>query len=149
VPVSDLEMAVLRGATAGDAETARRAFSEQLAQSGDASGLAMLAYAALVIAARRTFAPQYTRADLIGYVARLRAGSTEPGLMDPRTAEDELRGALGEQVSATHEIGAIAAARLFLLLALIETLELDDEAIEDLVAEARYGADQLLEHVSP
>jgi hypothetical protein len=149
VPVSDLEMDVLRGAIAGDAVSPRRAFGEQLAGSGQAGGLGMLVYAALVIASRRKFAPQYTRADLIGYVARLRAASTEPGLLDPLTAEDELRSALGEQVSARHEFGAIAAARLFLLLALIETLELDDQAVANLLTEARYGADQLLQHVSP
>ena len=57
MPVSDLEMDVLRGAIAGDAETARRAFGEQLAGSGQAGGLGMLVYAALVIASRRKFAP--------------------------------------------------------------------------------------------
>jgi hypothetical protein len=71
--VTDLEMAVLRGWITGDGETARESFSQQLAVSGDANGLAMLMYAAFVIAARRKFTPQWTRAEVTGYVARLRA----------------------------------------------------------------------------
>jgi hypothetical protein len=76
-PVSDLEMAAFQGWISGDGEAGRGAFSEQLARSGDAGGLAMLMYAAFVIVARRKFAPRYSRADLIGYVARLRAGLSE------------------------------------------------------------------------
>src|ERR1700731_1095839 len=108
-PVSDLEMAALHGWITGDGQAGRGAFNEQLAQSGDAGGLAMLMYAAFVIVTRRKFAPRYSRADLIRYVARLRAALSEeePGMVDPQTAEDELRGALGEPVTAAHEIGFV------------------------------------------
>jgi hypothetical protein len=148
-PVSDLEAAVLRGWLTADGETARRAFSEQLA-AGDANGLTMLVYSAFVIAARRKFGRQYTRADLIGYVAGIRAKlqSDEPGLLDPLTAEDELRAALGEPVTGTHELGFVAAARIFILIDLVTSLDLPEEALTDLLAQARHNADQMIEHVS-
>jgi hypothetical protein len=44
--VSDLEIAVLSGWITGDGEMARGSFSQQLAVSGDANGLAMLVHAA-------------------------------------------------------------------------------------------------------
>ena len=47
--MSDLEMAALHGWITGDGQAGRGAFNEQLAQSGDAGGLAMLMYAAFVI----------------------------------------------------------------------------------------------------
>jgi hypothetical protein len=150
-PVTDLEVAVLRGWITGNGEMARGSFSEQLAVSGDANGLAMLMYAAFVIAARRKFTPQWTRAEVTGYVARLRAElqSDEPGLVDPLTAEDELRGALGEPVTAAHETGFVAAARLFILIDILASLDVDDEAMADLLSQARDNADQMIERVSP
>lgn len=148
--VTDLEMAVLQAQITGSDEEADRAFNEQLAVSGELSGLAVLVHAAFVIAARRKFAPQWRRAEVIRFVANVRTLLCErPGLLDPLTAEDELRSALGESVTATHEVGAVAAARLTLLLALVASLDLDDKAVADLLRQARDAADQLLNHVNP
>ena len=58
-------------------------------------------------------------------------------MVDPQTAEDELRGALGEPVTAAHEIGFVAAARLFILIDLLADLGLDDEATH--ACSARHG----------
>jgi cytochrome P450 len=145
MPVTDLEMTMLRAQLAGDDEAARHAFTAQLARSGDASGLGMLLYAAFVIAARRKFAPRWSRTDVIGYVARVRALLSErPDLLDPVTAEDELHSALGGNVMAEHDTGARAAAWLILLLALAASLDLDDDATQVLLDEARGQADQML-----
>ena len=81
MPVADLEMVMLRAHINGQDEEARRAFSQQLNTSGDVSGLAALVHAALVIAARRKFAPQGTSADVIRYVGRVR------GLLSERREE--------------------------------------------------------------
>jgi hypothetical protein len=146
VSVTDLEMAVLHAQITGNDETAQRAFSEKLAVSGDLRGLAALVHAAFVIAARRKFAPQWSRAEVIRYVAQVRTLLSErPALLDPLTAEDELRNALGEPVTATHEVGAVAAARLSLLLALAASLDLDDKAIANLLGDARDTANRMLE----
>ena len=121
--VTGLEMAMLRAHIAGEDEEAQRPFGQQLAASGDVSGLAVLVTAAFVIAARRKFAAGWNRAAVIRYVGRVRALLSErPGLLDPRVAEDELSSALGGQAPAGHEVGAVALARLFLLDALIASL---------------------------
>jgi hypothetical protein len=148
MPVTDLEMAVLHAQITGNDEPARRAFSEELAVSGDLSGLAALVHAAFVVAARRKFGSPWSRAEVIRYVARVRTLLSErPALLDPLTAEDELRSALGEPVTATHEVGAVAAARLSLLLALVASLDLDDEAVANLLGQAKDIANRMLDHV--
>jgi hypothetical protein len=143
--VTELEMAMLRAHIAGEDEEAQRLFGQQLAASGDVGGLAVLVTAAFVIAAQRKFATGWNRAAVIRYVGRVRALLSErPGLLDPRAAEDELASALGGQAPASHPVGAVALARLFLLDALIASLNLDDEAIDDLLCEARVSADLML-----
>jgi hypothetical protein len=56
-----------------------------------------------------------------GNGARLRAelSEVESSLVDALTAEGELRAAPGEPITATHEIGLVAAARLFILIDLL------------------------------
>jgi hypothetical protein len=143
--VTELEMAMLRAHIAGEDEEAQRLFGQQLAATGDASGLAVLVTAAFAIAARRKFAAGWNRAAVIRYVGQVRALLSErPGLLDPRVAEDELSSALGGQALAGHEVGAVALARLFLLDTLIASLHLDDDAIGDLLGEARDSADRML-----
>jgi hypothetical protein len=148
--VTGREMAMVRANLRGEDEEAQRLFQEQLAATGDASGMAVLTHAALLIAARREFAPRYTRAELIRYVAQVRALLSEkPWLLDPMTGEDELRAALGEQVTATHEAGAVALARLSLLHALIASLNLDDQGVGALLDQARELADRMLVDIRP
>jgi hypothetical protein len=145
MPVTDLEVVMLRAHISGEDEQAQRAFDQQVMTSGDLSGLAWLVRAAFVIAAQRKFVAGWNQAGVIRYVGRVRALLSErPGLLDPRVAEDELASALGGQVPAAHEVGAMAAARLFLLDALIASLDLDDEAIDDLLGEARDSANRML-----
>ena len=60
-----------------------------------------------------------------------------------------MRAALGEPVIATHELGFVAAARIFMLLDIVVSLDLDDEALADLLNQARDSANQILERVSP
>jgi hypothetical protein len=149
-PVSDRELTVLRGWLTADGEMARASLSEQLAAEGDANGLGTLVYAGFVIAARRRFTPQWTRAEVIAYVARLRAEmqAEDPGLVDPLTAEDELRAALGDPVTATHEAGFVAAAKLFIMIDILVDLDLDARAMTDLLGEIRASADHMLERIS-
>ncbi len=148
--VTSLEMAMVRATLRGENEEAQRLFQEQLAATGDASGMARLVYAAFVIAARRKFAPRYNRGEGIRYVAQLRALFTEkPWLLDALTGEDELRAALGGEVTAKHEVGAVALARLSLLHALIASLNLDDQGVQALLDEARPTADQMLQDMRP
>jgi hypothetical protein len=148
--VTSLEMAMVRAALRGQEEEAQRLFQEQLAATGEANGIAVLVHAAFLVAARRKFAPRYTRAQVIRYVAQVRAALSErPGLLDPLAAEDELFAALGGQVTGTHDIGTVALARLFLLMALIASLNLDDQEVGALLDQARELADRMLADIRP
>ena len=72
---------MLRAHITGEDEEAQRAFGQQLAATGDVSGLAVLVTAAFVTAARRKFAAGWNRAAVIRYVGRVRALLSErPGL---------------------------------------------------------------------
>jgi hypothetical protein len=147
--VTDLDIVILRAQIAGEEEVTRRAVADQMTATGSLSGLAALAHSAFVIAARWRFAPTWARGEVIQYIAQVRGLLADrPGLLDPATAEDELRRALGDEVEASHEIGAIAAARIFLLIALAESLDLDDDVIFDLLYQARDMADEMLASVS-
>jgi hypothetical protein len=143
-------MAMVRATLAGKDEEAQRLFQEELAATGDASGMAMLVYAAFVIAARRKFAPTYNRGQVIRYVAGARALLNEkPWLLDALAGEDELRIALGEHVTITHPIAAVGLAQLSLLHVLIADLNLDDQGVQALLDEARPAADQMLQDLRP
>jgi len=145
MPVSDLEMVMLRAHIDGEDEAAQRAFSQQLGASGDVSGLAALVHEAFVIVAQRQFTPQWTGADVIRYVARVRGLFSErPGLLDPVVAEDEIRRALGQPITAAHDAGTRALTWLVLLDALVASLDLDQQGTDDLLSDARYEADRLM-----
>lgn len=148
--VTSREMAMVRATLRGEDEEAQRLFQEELAATGDASGMALLIYAAFVIAARRQFAPRYTRGEVIRYVARVRALIYEkPWLLDPLTGEDELLAALGQDVAVAHAVAAVSLARLTLLHALIAGLNLDDQGLQWLLDEARPAADHMLQNIKP
>jgi hypothetical protein len=69
-------------------------------------------------------------------------------MLDPLTAEDELRGALGQQAPTVGETGFVAAARLAILIDLLAGLDLDD-AVDDLLRQARATADEMLAEAPP
>lgn len=69
MPVTDLEMFMLRAHIDGQDETAQHAFSQQLSASGEVTGLVALVHSAFVIAVRGQFASRATSADVIRYVA--------------------------------------------------------------------------------
>jgi hypothetical protein len=99
VPVTDTQVATLRTSLTHDAETMMRHAAE-LSDAGMDSYL-YLAEAALALAARRRFAPEYTDADLIKFVASVRVSRLADGDeydFDPTAGEAVLRSALGRNV---------------------------------------------------
>lgn len=134
--VSDLHVAALRAHLAGDAVAVARALDRLRGEAG-LDGLAALAQAALVLAASRSFAPTWTQAAVIQYVAAIRAiFSEQPDLLNPLAAESELRNALGEGLPAWPDETARAHAQVILLAALARSLELDDTGIDELLNRA-------------
>jgi hypothetical protein len=142
--VTDEQMVALHAYLSGEYELAER-FTSQVAGSGAADGIAELAYAAFVTAARRKFPPGWTDADVIRFVARVRARRGQPDILDPRAAEHQIRSALGEMVTGYQpDAEARAAAHVILLDALVQDLNLDEPARVDLLNQARDLANRLL-----
>jgi hypothetical protein len=100
-------------------------------------GFAPLVHTAFVIAARRMFAPQWTRAAVVRYVAETRkALSGRPGLVDPRVAEHELRRVLGGEVTSAGSWSSVATAQLIVLKSMTVSLQLDEDGLDDLVKQS-------------
>jgi hypothetical protein len=140
--ITESHVAFLRAYLHGDEDAATSAWSQITAPDG----LALLVHTALGIAARRQFAPAWTRADVIRYVTRVRAAlSDRPDILDPRTAEHELRRALGDTIiTSADRSGAVATAHLILLNALAASRDLDEAGLDLLLHEARDVADSML-----
>jgi hypothetical protein len=144
MPVTDHQMVLLMAYLAGEEEVAQRVRTE-LAASGTAEGFAELVYAAFVIAARRRFSPAWTRSGVIRFVAEVRALlSEQPDVLDPLAAEHQLRSALGEKMTSYPAAEDRARAQVILLDALVQSADLDDAGLHELLDEARQLAGQML-----
>jgi hypothetical protein len=144
MPVTDEQMVWLHAYLSGEYELAER-LTTQVAAPGADDGIAELVYAAFVIAARMKFSPTWTDADVIRFVAHVRAPRGLPDILDPRSAEHQLRSALGETKTGYHpDAEARAAARVILLDGLVQDLNLDEAERVDLLNQARNLATRLL-----
>lgn len=142
--VTDEQVAWLRTYLAGETEVAQRRYG-QLAGTENAAGLGALVHAAFVIAARRKFAPNGARADLINFIAQTRQLlEVRSDVFDPLVAENQLRRALGEQIPNSPDVKSNARAQLVLLNALVMSTDLDDEAVFSLLIRARKMANRIL-----
>jgi hypothetical protein len=140
---TDAQAAALRALLIRDAPTATQ-LTAALGDDGTA-GYQRLADAALSIAATRRFAPRFTTADIVPYVASVRTSRRADGAQydfSPAAAENVLRYALGQALPRTPDPAERLRAAIALLAALTET-ELSTEAdVDSLLAEARTLADQ-------
>jgi hypothetical protein len=128
--VTDEQMVWLRAYLSGDLEEARRV-NAQATAPGAAAGLGALVHAAFVLAARRKFAPRWTRAEVIQFVARVRGLLSEgPDVLDPAVSRTDVR--------------SRGRAQFILLNALVQSLDLDDAGVAGLLDQARGLADSLL-----
>ena len=126
---------------ADPAELGRRLVA-QVTASGVA-GFEVLALAVFTVAARRRFAPAWTSAEVIRYVARVRSGSAEMAArLDAVAAETQLRIALGQNVPPHPDMAARVEAQMFLLEPLTDGCTGDD--LDSLLCGARAMADEML-----
>jgi hypothetical protein len=142
MPVTDLHVEVLRDLLTGRHEAAQQAIAQGGEGLGDMDALLQMSLGA---AARRFFAPSWNMPMVIEFVALVRndyAGVSLPfGAPD---AERELRRALGDTVPPPRDVQAAGMARMCLLRVLKDVLELDDDGVAGLLAEARPMADRAL-----
>ena len=95
------------------------------------------------VAARRRFAPAWTPAEVIRYVARVRSGSAEMAArLDAVAAETQLRIALGQNVPPHPDMAARVEAQMYLLEPLTDGCTGGD--LDSLLSGARAMADEML-----
>jgi hypothetical protein len=144
-PVTDAQLTALRAFLVHDVDEVTP-LAYQLGEEG-MTGYVRLAEAALSVAARRWFAPRYTSADLVRFVASVRVSRLADGDgfdFDPAVGEDVLRYSLGQNATRALELESRLRAVIALLDAFAE-IEVSGEAdLDGLLAEARNLADQWL-----
>ena len=141
MPVTDSQVAALRAFLVHDAV----GMTQLAAQLGNAGmpGYQYLAEAALLVAARQRFAPQYTGADLVRFVAATRASRLADGDeydFDPLAGEDVLHWAVGQDTVRTLDPGERFRAVIALLDAFVESESPSAEDVDGLLAQARAVA---------
>ena len=150
-PVTDEQLAALRALLRHDARM--MALTAALGDEGTA-GYQRLADAALSVAAVRRFAPRFTTADIVQYVASVRTSRIADGIeydFDPVAGENVLRYSLGQAVPRTPDPAERFRAVIALLGALTEG-ELSSEAdVDALLGQARelasrWSANDQLRH---
>lgn len=144
--VRDDEVAALRAILTKDAETAAR-FLSAFEDGNYINGFSALVSLAFVMAARMRFAAGYADADVIRYVARVRAEYDEPDApIDTRVAEKLLLDALDGNRPADFDPTSTAkgVAQPALLAALVDDAQMDTAELDDFLANARRLADQWL-----
>jgi len=138
--VSDLHMVFLGAQMAGEEGVMRRVLSAAPRPHG-MDGLVPLVHEAFVLTVQKKFASQFTHGEVVRFVARVRATlSGHPEAVDPVAAESEILRALGQDVPTPPDATARSAAHMAVLNVLVHDMELDEEAIVDLLNEARQRA---------
>jgi hypothetical protein len=143
VKVTAQSVAALRAQLTGDSSFQRlvREFSSQ----DDRVSYSALQYAAFLEAVRRRFTKETETADVIEYVADVRSRfDASAEAIDPTVGELLILEALGREEADGIASKTSAAARMFLLTALIADERLDAPAIDRVIARAKWGADHLL-----
>lgn len=141
MPVTDQQVAALRAFLTKDADT----MAPMAYQLGDReiAGYQHLASAALSVLACRHF-PHYTNADVVRYVASVRADRIADGDaydFNPVVGENVMRYSLGKDISPQH-----AEERLQAVVALLDDLSGRDLStladVDELLADARALSDR-------
>lgn len=151
--VTDEQVAALRAQLAGDVEEHNRLL-KQLREHDDGIGYTMLLTAAFYGAARRRFGRDWKSADVILFVAGVRARADSIAVaLEPRIAERVLLSVLGSddiasaltdtQIDDLHT-RQVTDAEAHLLMAMVADERLRRNALDRFLAEARARASQVL-----
>jgi hypothetical protein len=153
VSVTTEQVAALRAQLAGDMEEHNRLL-KQLRERDDGIGYHMLLTAAFYGAARRRFGRDWKAADVILFVAGVRArAETIAGALEPRIAErvlssvlssNDIAAALTDTEIDDLNTGQVTDAETHLLMAMIADERLRRSTLDKFLAEARTRADRVL-----
>jgi hypothetical protein len=140
--VTDEQVAAMRAYLVDDQQESERLIGH-LEQSGRLDGFSALFGSAFFDAVNRRFAPTWTVAEVVRFVATVRAHHIEdPGLLDPLDAERLIRTALGDG-SVDDLDDETRSAQMILLPALIREEQPNLVALEDILTQARERANSL------
>jgi hypothetical protein len=143
--VTDDQVAALRAyLTARDdaeADDAEARFLT-LAKSNQLDEIGALVYCTFAAAVRRQFSPTWTSADLVRFVADVRASSPRAATMiSAPAAENQLRGALGKELTWRPDEETRARVQLLLLTAL--AADLTGSELDTVLADGRTLSNHL------
>jgi|EndMetStandDraft_8_1072994.scaffolds.fasta_scaffold158341_2 hypothetical protein len=145
MPVTDEQVATLRAHLAGDAEEYQRLWKRLDRDAAKVGYMALLA-AAFFEAVDRRFAKDGTVADVIEFVAGVRARlGDNADEIDPDVAERLIRDALGDGTTEGLDEETIVATKVMLLTALISDMQLDGLKLNEFMATSRELGDRLMD----
>ena len=144
MPVTDEQVATLRAMLTNDTDRYKQMLAE-LRRAEAGQGYVALITAGFSEAALRRFGSDYTQADIITFVASVRARSERVSeSLDPEVAERVLNAALGDATAQGLSREAKTNAQTLLLAGLISDEHLDDRGLDAFLADVRKLADQIL-----
>ena len=144
MPVTDDQVAALRALLRDDMDRHRQLFAA-LDRAEAKKGYPALVTAAFIEAVERRFGTGYQPADIVAFVADVRARSDRlASRLDPDVSERAIHAVLGEGTVRGLDKEAVTGAKLLLLAAVIADAQLDDAGLDEFLAAARKLADQLM-----
>jgi len=144
MPVTDGQVAALRALLSDDIDRHRQLFAG-LDRAEAKKSYPALVTAAFGIAVDRRFGTSYQPADIVTFVADVRARSDRLAReLDPDVAERVIYAVLGHGTVRGLDKQMVTRAKLVLLADLIAEARLDDAGLDEFLAAARKLADQLM-----
>jgi hypothetical protein len=142
MPVTADQVATLRAYLAGDFDSHKRLFG-QLDRTAAKTGYTALLTAAFFEAVDRRFAQDGTTADVVEFVADVRARHLKDAdEIDPRAAERLILAIFTDEEVDDLDTETKVSTQIILLYALITDARLDDAGLDGFLAEARKLADE-------
>lgn len=149
MPVTDDAVAALRAQLTGAQGDHKQLFA-QVSTEGNTMGYAALVAAAFTEAADRRFRAHGTTADIIRFVADVRAKSPDLAeKIDPKTGEQLFLSALMDSPLDDLDGGTIVGTQLLLLAALTADEGPTPDRLDAYLAEARTLADEWMAATPP
>jgi hypothetical protein len=144
MPVTDDQVAALRALLRDDMDRYQKIYGS-LDRAEAKKGYPALITAAFIEAVERRFGASYQPADIVTFVADVRARSDRlASRIDPDVAELVIRAVLGDGTTRGLDKEAVTSAKLLLLGGLIADARPGDAELDEILAAARKLADQLI-----
>lgn len=144
MPVTDGQVAALRALLVDDLDRHRQLFG-QLDRAQARAGYPALVTAAFGEAVERRFGQRFEPAEVVTFVADVRARSDRLAAeLDPEVAERAILAVLGRGTVRDLDKDAVTRAKLVLLGGLVADAGLDDAGLDEFLGAARKLADQLM-----